>query len=400
MREAVPTATEPRRLGRRPVLDGMRGIAILLVMLSHTKLLVNGYIGVDLFFALSGFLITTLLYEEWDRSARISFRRFYARRARRLLPALVILVLAAVAVNFASYQLTGWPLSKKALTTLLFLNNWVSGLGHGSELGSLGPTWSLAQEEQFYLVWPLLLAVMLRGRFSPKVIAAILTLTIIGLVWWLSPHIASSVNGYSLYYSPVDRFAELLVGCLGAILWRHRLMPDLTRLPHAFGERVARMATRAEKPARIALCWLIAFLFYRLLFNYTLPVRDVYLYACVLGIVMIVNLMSLPDSLPARLIGCAPLLYLGRISYSLYLYHLVIFNLLNHYFPAASIDQIAVLTFAVSIPAAGLSWRFVESRILQLRNSPITSPLHAVRAQPHPDRPSWGREGNPSRSAA
>ncbi len=73
--EAMDTRSEsPRRLGRRPVLDGMRGIAILLVMLTHTGVLPNGYVGVDLFFALSGFLITTLLYEEWDRAGRISLR--------------------------------------------------------------------------------------------------------------------------------------------------------------------------------------------------------------------------------------------------------------------------------------------------------------------------------------
>src|ERR1700739_5015033 len=77
----------PRRLGRRPVLDWLRGVAILLVMLMHTSVLPNGYVGVDLFFALSGFLITTLLYEEFDRAGRISFSRFYGRRARRLLPA-------------------------------------------------------------------------------------------------------------------------------------------------------------------------------------------------------------------------------------------------------------------------------------------------------------------------
>src|ERR1700749_5223776 len=109
----------PRRLGRRPVLDGIRGIAILLVMLMHTQILANGYAGVDVFFGLSGFLITTLLLEERDRTGRISLRGFYERRARRLLPALGLLLLACVLVNALLYTLVGWPLGDKLLTTSL-----------------------------------------------------------------------------------------------------------------------------------------------------------------------------------------------------------------------------------------------------------------------------------------
>src|ERR1700685_2196804 len=105
---------EPRRLGHRPVLDGLRGVAILLVMLTHTSVLPNGYVGVDLFFALSGFLITTLLYEEWDRAGSISLRRFYGRRARRLLPALALLIAVALLVNVLCYPMTGWPFAEKA----------------------------------------------------------------------------------------------------------------------------------------------------------------------------------------------------------------------------------------------------------------------------------------------
>ena len=110
---AMETGESPRRLGHRPVLDGLRGIAILLVMLTHTGVLPNGYVGVDLFFALSGFLITTLLYEEWDRAGRISLRRFYGRRARRLLPALGLLIAVALIVDLLCYPMTGWPFSEE-----------------------------------------------------------------------------------------------------------------------------------------------------------------------------------------------------------------------------------------------------------------------------------------------
>ena len=147
-------------------------------MLTHTGVLPNGYVGVDLFFALSGFLITTLLYEEWDRAGRISLRRFYGRRARRLLPALGLLIAVALLVDMLCYPMTGWPFAEKALTSLLFVNNWLAATGHAGDLGSLNPTWSLAQEEQFYLVWPLVLLLLLRRRARPQFVAALLLIAI------------------------------------------------------------------------------------------------------------------------------------------------------------------------------------------------------------------------------
>ncbi|HTW11611.1 MAG TPA: acyltransferase, partial [Solirubrobacteraceae bacterium] len=296
------------------MLDGLRGIAIALVMLMHLSLLPNGFMGVDLFFALSGFLITTLLYEEWERTGSLSFSRFYERRARRLLPALLILVAGAVLVNTFAYTLTGWPLGRKALTTLLFANNWVAGLGKSSQLGGLCPTWSLAQEEQFYLVWPLLLVLMLRRRFSPRLVAAALAAGVAGLIWWVSPHLTASIRDYSTYYSPADRSAELLLGCLGAVLWRHRLVPEPARLLSRVSARAARQAARVARPARVALCCVLIYLFARLLLGNG-PTRPTYLLACALAVVLIPNLLAVPESLPARLIGCAPLRRLGRISY-------------------------------------------------------------------------------------
>lgn len=352
-----------RRLGRRPVLDGLRGIAVTLVILMHTRLLPGGFVGVDLFFALSGFLITTLLYEEWERSGTISFRRFYERRARRLLPALTILVLLTAVTDALVYPLTGWPLPEKALTTFLFVNNWVAALGHSKLLGGLNPTWSLAQEEQFYLVWPLLLAYMLRKRLTPRSVAAGLMVAIAAL-FWASPHVAASVNGYALYYSPVDRAAELLLGSLAAVVWRSRLLPSPAAVISRFSEHGGRAASRYTPPARLLFCWLLVYLVYRVVVDINLPPRTAYLDACVIGVLLIVNLMALPTTLLARLIGCWPLRYLGRISYALYLLHLPIYNMLRHWYPAASADQIAVATFALGLLAASLCWWLIESRVL------------------------------------
>jgi len=354
---------KPRQLGRRPVLDGLRGIAVTLVILTHTGVLPGGFVGVDLFFALSGFLITTLLYEEWDRSGTVSLRRFYERRARRLLPALVLVVLITALTGAVVYQLTGWPLPKKALTTFLFVNNWVAALGHNKALGGLNPTWSLAQEEQFYLVWPLLLVWMLRNKLSPRSVAAILAAAILAL-FLASPHVAAAVKGYAIYYSPVDRASELLLGCLAAVVWRSRLLPSPAALLARFSPRGARAAARCARPTRLLFCWVLVYLFYRVVVDVNLPVRTAYLEACVIGVLLIVNLMALPTSLLARVIGCQPLRYLGRISYALYLLHLPIYNLLRHFMPDAWVDQTAIATFALAVLAATLSWRLIESRVL------------------------------------
>lgn len=350
----------PRRLGRRPVLDGLRGIAILLVMLTHTSVLPNGYVGVDLFFALSGFLITTLLYEEWDRAGRISLRRFYERRARRLLPALGLLIATALLVDVLCYPLTGWPFAAKALTSLLFVNNWLAASGHAGDLGSLSPTWSLAQEEQFYLVWPLVLLLLLRCRTRPQFVAALLLVSI-GLLIFAAP--IGAGNGYSIYYSPAARAAELLFGCLGAVIWRHRLI----HVPSAVARRLppdAWALLSRRRLWRALSAAVLAYLFVTLLFNYQLTTAQIYLRACMLAVPLIVLLVGSPASLLARAIACAPLRFLGRISYALYLFHLLMRNVVYHYLPDNSIYLNALLTIALAVALATASWRVVESRAL------------------------------------
>jgi peptidoglycan/LPS O-acetylase OafA/YrhL len=331
-------------------------------MLTHTSVLPNGYVGVDLFFALSGFLITTLLYDEWDRNGGISLKRFYGRRARRLLPALGLLIVIALIVDMTCYQMTGWPFAEKALTSMLFVNNWVAATGHANQLGSLNPTWSLAQEEQFYLVWPLVLLVLLRNRVGPPVVALLL-LSAIGLLIVLAP---AGGTEYSVYYSPAARAAELLFGCLGAVIWRHRLL----RVPQALKAKlpVGLAGLLGQRRTWRALCALVlAYLFVTLLFNHRLSTEQVYLRACLLAVPLIVTLVGTPGSLLARVIACPPLRYLGRISYALYLFHLLMRNVIYHLMPNGSVYLNAALTISISIALAAASWQIVESRVLAIR---------------------------------
>jgi peptidoglycan/LPS O-acetylase OafA/YrhL len=337
--------TNPRRLGHRPELDGLRGIAILLVMLMHTGLLLNGFIGVDIFFALSGFLITVLLYEEWERTGTLSFRRFYERRARRLLPALVLLVGAFAVLYLLLHPFTGWPLPSRAATTLLFANNWVAGLGHDQGLGALAPTWSLAQ--QFYLLWPLMLWLMLRLRLGPVAVTALLVATILALVQAV-PHVERVVPAYSEYYSPLDRGAELLIGCAAAVIWRHRLEPRLLRV----------------RP----LVWvLVAGFIPFLVCARSIPVRWIFLGSALVAAALIVNLLGSSGTLFARVLRTRSLRYVGRISYGLYLCNLLIHNLVVHYLPNHSNLFYAPIVIASSFAVAAASWRFIESRAIAHR---------------------------------
>jgi peptidoglycan/LPS O-acetylase OafA/YrhL len=354
----------PRRLGYRPVLDGVRGAAVLLVMLMHTGVLDNGYVGVDIFFGLSGFLITTLLCEEWERTGQLSFRRFYERRARRLLPALLLVVGIFAAFYLAAAPFIGWPLGSRVTTTLLFVNNWVAGFGDSGKLGALAPTWSLAQEEQFYLIWPLMLAVLLYRRLPPAAVLGILLATIAGLLA-LAPLVEQHVHSYDLYFSPLDRGAELLLGCAGAVAWRNRLLtlPARWRVPP---DRVRRRFGHRFEWGSL-LCLGLAGAFAALLFashHHRAQTRDIYLAANALAVSLIIALLDAPECLLAKLIGSRPLRHVGRISYCLYLCHLLIHNLLQHYFPGLSLHLCALLTFAVSFAIAGASWRLLEARVL------------------------------------
>ena len=350
----------PRRLGRRPVLDGLRGIAVLLVISEHTGLVQNGFMGVDVFFVLSGFLITTLLFEESERRGRISLTGFYLRRARRLLPAMGLLAVLALLVNTFAYTMTGWGLGLKLASTFGFANNWVAGLSldHGQALGAINPTWSLAQEEQFYLFWPLALIVLLRRSVKPTQILALLVAAIAAILL-CEPVIAAHLTGYGTYYDPIDRAAELLLGCAGSVIWRFRMV----RLPEA-----ANPGERLGLPVRLLVDGVLAGLACAFAWLYLTadPVdsRWVFLGAAAIALPSLLLLIQVPHSLLGRAVSAAPLRFVGRVSYCLYLIHLLVRNLLMHLFPAVSNPwEVAGLTVSVSLLAAVLSDRYLETPV-------------------------------------
>ncbi len=329
---------------------------MLLVLAFHESVLPNGYLGVDIFFPLSGFLITSLLWNEWGRHGDIDIAAFYRRRALRLLPALVIVVALFAAVLIAFEPFAGLrPVSRLVASTLLFANNWISLAGHDAWLGSLTATWTLAQEAQFYLIWPLVLLWLLRRRKPGRSIALLLGFAI-PLLLFADAGLAHAL-GYNDYFSPLNRAAELLLGCLAAVAWRAGLIPRI-------------FDSRWISP--LALAGLITLVGLGYLANDSQAYPEpVYLGAAACASVLIVGLLRRPDTALARALSWRPLVYVGTISYCLYLCHGPIIVLTYEYVPGRSAVLDAAIAVPMSFAVAAASWHFVESRVLGRSAAPV-----------------------------
>jgi len=300
---------------RIPALDGLRGVAILAVVLCHTYNLQGGFYGVDLFFVLSGFLITSLLLEEREKSGRVSLRAFYIRRVRRLGP-------AAVVVALLMLPLMGWKLTVEAA---LYASNFVRAFAHPDPLVSkpLDHFWSLAAEEQFYLLWPPILVVLLaRGR-GRRIGYALLGLFAL-LVVYRGALAAGGASSHRLYFAPDTHADGLVLGCALAFLRR----PVNTVLAAV----AAAVAAVLIVLGQVSRPWEV----------FGQPAFE--LSAAVLV------LAAVTPGPPARLLSFRPLVWLGLISYSLYLWHR----------PTLSISSNPTGALVLALMFAILSYRFIE----------------------------------------
>lgn len=302
---ALPT---PWRLGYRPALDGLRGLAVLLVVAFHAN--VSGFggggrVGVLMFFVLSGFLITALLVEEHHREGRIDLLAFYRRRAARLLPALLLMLIVVGTAAAA----VGFPITVPVLATALYVANWMGRLG--VEMGPLEHAWTLGTEEQFYLVWPLLLGGLLVGPSRVRIAVAGAG---IGLALWAMPTSAGA----------------LLIGCAVALLATTGRLPELRAWAAIPALLVIEGTTLVPH-----LAWY--------------PWRD-WTAAAATG--LLITVVAQHD---LRYLAWSPLRALGRISYGLYLWHL----------PMLWFGLPTPLAIALTLAVAVASYRWLELPILR-----------------------------------
>jgi len=300
----------------QPALDGVRALAVSAVLVFHARpdWLPGGFLGVDAFFVLSGFLITGLLLAEWQRTGRVRLAAFWGRRARRLLPAL-LLVLVAV-VTAARYLLSPEELPAlrlDALAALGYVANWRMIFRGGDYFAQTAPasplqhTWSLGIEEQFYLLWPLLVVGMLRLRHARSALVALCVVGTGAAALWAATLYRPGQDPGRVYYGTDTRAGALLVGCAIALL--PRLRP---------GRWLAALAGLALAAALVFARGDSGWLYRGGLTGIALAVG-----------VGIAHLASAPAGLAARALALPPVAWVGQISYGLYLWHWPLFAALN-----------------------------------------------------------------------
>jgi peptidoglycan/LPS O-acetylase OafA/YrhL len=337
-------------LGYRRSLDGVRGVAILAVMAYHFRSATHalptrgGFLGVDIFFVLSGFLITSLLLEELAETGRVRLRLFYARRALRLLPALFTMIglFLIWAVTLGPNAWVAGYLTD-AFAAVFYFENWFRGFVRAGAHAGLEHTWSLSLEEQFYVLWPIALIASIRlgGRRAALIVAAggAVTIPVVRALTYHAGHAAEI-----MFFT---RFDMLLVGCLIAVF----------------------LARGTEWQPPRSLSWLAVvvisgFLIVAVITSRNLLLFGFSIFAAACGVVLW-TLVTRPQWLITRLLERRTIVGIGRISYGLYLWHMPVFVMVRQYVPHVRFagPLSLLLTFVVALA----SYRFVEWPFLRLK---------------------------------
>jgi peptidoglycan/LPS O-acetylase OafA/YrhL len=328
-------------LGRNQALDGLRAVAVGVVILVHAfrgKAFTGGFVGVDIFFVLSGYLITTLFLGEKNATGRISLVRFYLRRILRLTPALWLVLAFCALLLFRSTKVHEQFVAIVAAET--YVMNWALVFGT-SEGWILLHTWSLGIEEQFYLLWPavLILAMSVNQRSGPQWAAlaclAISTLVCVSLA-------ASDFPPADIYYGFESRSSELFVGCVLAT----------TALPGT----VENAAARLWFVPVIALTCVLLFAQWE---SRWLGLGGFQAIAFAAAWLIVA---ARKDSVLANTLRLPGLIYVGRISYGIYLWHFVLLQLINARLGPALAATVGI---PLSVLAAAASFEFIERPVLR-----------------------------------
>ena len=378
-----PTERDTPRRGRsrlkvpyEPGIDGLRAIAVTSVLLYHSDVpwVPGGFFGVEVFFVISGYLITALLLAEWRNGHRIALGSFYLRRARRLLPALFLMlgVVGLYSVLFLPDEVH--TLRGDTFGAVTYVQNWwqiFAGRSYFAEAGRpplLKHLWSLAVEEQFYLLWPIICAVLFRffgdrpGRLFGVIAGGALFSTL--LMWLMFP--GDALNASRVYYGTDTRASGLLLGAALAVAWPPwRLTPKVT------------LAGRAVLNISGAVGLAIVGWY---LFGVSDSAAWVYSGGFLIlgfGTLLVIATTVHPGADIRRLLGFKPLVWIGLRSYSLYIWHWPIYQITR---PDLDVPlhgyALLALRLSLTMIIAELSFRFVETPI---RKGALSRTWHALR---------------------
>ena len=390
-KEQAPTRPKSRYI---PALDGLRTLAVVAVVLYHLNLTwaQGGLLGVTIFFVLSGYLITRLLLNEIAKTGRIDLKSFWIRRIRRLFPAVVtvVVVTCALCTVFNHVMLT--KMRPDILPSLLFFNNWwqiMQDVSYFNALGDPSPLthfWSLAIEEQFYLIWPPLLLAMVSMHVSKpntrRVVLGLAAVSALAMMVLYNP----ATDPSRVYYGTDTRVFSLLLGAWMAFIPDRDLAParlvrhlGLDRLAGA-GKHDKSKSDTAEaattKPSELARFWsspasidlmgvvgLVGLAAMVALTNgYTAFQYRGGTLLCSILTLMVIAACVQPQGMVARALAAEPLVWIGKRSYSIYLWHYPLLLLMN---PVANINDTPwwhyILQVLLVVAVAECSYRFIET---------------------------------------
>lgn len=352
-----PLAPEQRYI---PGLDGLRTIAVAAVLLYHIGApgAVGGLLGVGVFFTLSGYLITSNLMRAWDQRHTLGLGTFWLRRFRRLMPAAVLTIIVSLLLTavFARDKLHEWGM--EGLSALFYVNNWHNIFREQSYFDNFGAPsplshmWSLSVEEQFYLLWPLALLIMLlvlRHRVAVMLGTLALTAASFAWMWWL----ATPGTDFTRAYEGTDtRAGGLLLGAALAIWLSARRHAGKSTRPN---RQIAAILGAVGLAGIIALMVLVS-------------QDSIFLYRGGLVLLTVATALAIfgvlhPDGLWNRALGWLPLRWLGERSYGIYLWHMPVIAFLPQ--PWFETHRVlgGLITVVVSVLLAALSWSLIEDPI-------------------------------------
>lgn len=366
-------------LGYNPGLDGLRGTATLCVLAAHLSpsWCPGAFLYMDMFFVMSAYLITSLLLKRWTKTGSVGFSTFYIRRVLRLFPAnyamILVFLVAAYLVLDDDFH---WHLISAAAAAT-YVSNWTRAFGAPIP-GYLGHTWSLAVEEQFYLIWPVALTLLLAAiGLRMRLVALLLMLALGAAGWrsWLTFHGASIDR---LYNGTDMRGDALLIGCALGI---------------AMAIPKVRNSAGLQRTARVlALPSLVALV----VGGFTTDFQNRMMYAGIslfftLASASLITALVLPEhSIPHHIFRSPPLVFLGRICYGLYIWHFPIFMVVMFGFRVGGPLTVGIIGLPLTFAIAILSWRFIESPFLKVKDQ------IQIQGADTPDRSNERRLNGPS----
>ncbi len=369
------SAVSHTRLAYLPALDGVRACAVVAVMMFHGGIphMDGGFMGVDTFFVLSGFLITSLLIGEWRQTLTVKLGAFWARRARRLLPALLLMMLfvaffASVIVPKGTYG----ALRLDALATLLYVSNWhfiLVNSNYFNETAASSPllhTWSLAVEEQFYVVWPLVVLGVLHFTRSLRALFALCCAAAIGSAVWMYHVYDGGLHTNRAYLGTDTRSQCLFIGCalaVGLVL--------LTQSRHEEGRLAKAELWRPESTAGRLFCGVLGVigaagavaLWVLTTSTSTFPYSGGFFLIGLSVAAVILAAVAAPRSIVPWLLSRSAIRYVGRISYGLYIWHWPIFIWLDHARTGLYGYELFALRVLVTFAVSVVSFHLVERPI-------------------------------------